>query len=67
MQPDKASAVMMAIIGNRNTRATRTGAIPHRETAVVLDRLWLKNRFASRCEEPAWQAEQQAFLIRRHA
>jgi hypothetical protein len=33
MQPDKASAVMAAMIGNRNARATRTGAIPHSETA----------------------------------
>jgi hypothetical protein len=36
---------MMAMIGNRNTRATRTGAIPHSETASVLHRLWLINRF----------------------
>jgi hypothetical protein len=36
---------MMAMIGNRNTRATRTGAIPHSETASVLHRLWLTNRF----------------------
>jgi hypothetical protein len=31
MQPDKASAVTIAMIGNRNARATRTGAIPHGE------------------------------------
>src|ERR1039458_4250603 len=46
MQPDKASAVMAAMIGSRNARATRTGAIPHSETAPVLHRLWLTNRFA---------------------
>src|ERR1700682_4647839 len=46
MQPDRASAVMMAMIGNRNARATRTGAIPHSETALVLHRLWLTNRFS---------------------
>jgi hypothetical protein len=44
MQPDKASAVMTAIIEYRNARATRTGAIPHNETAPVLHRLWLINR-----------------------
>src|SRR6202165_1378402 len=47
MQPDRASAVMMAMIGNRNTRATRTGAIPHSETALVLHRLWLTNGFCA--------------------
>src|SRR5258707_9550212 len=45
MQPDRASAVMIAVIGNRNARATRTGAIPQSETAPVLHRLWLTNRF----------------------
>jgi hypothetical protein len=45
MQPDKASEVVMAMIGNRNARATRTGASPHSETAKVLHRLWLTNRF----------------------
>src|SRR5260370_23406436 len=45
MQPDSASAVMMAMIGNRNARATRTGAIPHSETVPVLHRLWLTNGF----------------------
>src|ERR1700682_1146125 len=49
MQPGKASAVMMAMIGNRNARATRTGAIPHSETALVLHRLWLTNRFSMGC------------------
>jgi hypothetical protein len=44
MQPDKASAVMAAMIEYRNARATRTGAIPHNETAPVLHRLWLTNR-----------------------
>jgi hypothetical protein len=44
MQPDKASAVMTAMIEYRNARATRTGAIPHNETAPVLHRLWLTNR-----------------------
>src|SRR6202035_5340737 len=57
MQPDKASAVMAAIIGNRNARATRTLAIPHSETAPVLHRLWLTNRFLpinvnGRCGRP---------------
>jgi hypothetical protein len=33
MQPDKASAVKAAMIGNRNARATRTLAIPDSETA----------------------------------
>src|ERR1035438_10500258 len=47
MQPDKASAVMAAIIGNRNARATRTLTIPHSETAPVLHRLWLTNRFCA--------------------
>ena len=28
MQPDRASAVMIAVIGNRNARTTHTGAIP---------------------------------------
>jgi len=41
MQPDKANAAMAAMIGNRNTRATRTLAIPHSETAKVLHQLWL--------------------------
>src|SRR3954470_13466716 len=45
MQPDSASAVMIAVIGNRNARATRTGAIPQSETGLVLHRLWLTNRF----------------------
>src|SRR5713226_6353980 len=45
MQPDSASAVTMAMIGNRNARATRTGAIPHGETTPVLHRLWLTIRF----------------------
>ena len=45
MQPDSASAVMAAMIGNRNARATRTGAIPSSETASVLHRLWLINGF----------------------
>src|SRR5580692_7365717 len=45
MQPDRASAVTAAMIGNRNARATRTGAFPHSETAPVLHRLWLTNRF----------------------
>src|SRR5258707_15882803 len=45
MQPDKASAVATTTIGSRNARATRTGAIPQSETALVLHRLWLTNRF----------------------
>src|SRR4051794_5442765 len=44
MQPDKASAVMAAMIDNRKTRATRTGPIPHNETAPVLHLGWLINR-----------------------
>src|SRR3979411_1478533 len=51
MQPDKASAVMMAMIDNRNARATRTGAIPHSETTLVLHRLWLTNRFCGGCAD----------------
>src|SRR5665213_997088 len=47
MQPDRASAVMAAIIDNRNARATRTLAIPHSETALVLHQLWLTNRFSA--------------------
>src|SRR5262249_41221461 len=43
MQPDSASAVMAAMIGRRNARATRTGAIPQSETALVLHLLWLTN------------------------
>jgi len=45
MQPDKTSAAKAVMIGNRNARATRTGAIPYRETAKVLHRLWLTNGF----------------------
>src|ERR1700716_3344549 len=45
MQPDKASAAVTAMIGSRNARATRTGTIPQSETALVLHRLWLTNRF----------------------
>src|SRR5215475_11721763 len=45
MQPDSASAVMAAIIDRRNARATRTGAIPQSETALVLHPLWLTNGF----------------------
>jgi hypothetical protein len=44
-QPDKASAVMAVMIGNRNARATRTGAIPSSETASVLHWLWLTKGF----------------------
>src|SRR5262249_5501168 len=43
MQPDSASAVMAAMIGRRNARATRTGAIPPSEIALVLHPLWLTN------------------------
>src|SRR5215475_14819214 len=43
MQPDSASAVMAAMIGRRNARATRTGVIPQSETALVLHPLWLTN------------------------
>jgi hypothetical protein len=63
MQPDRTSAVMAAMIGNRNARATRTGAIPSSETASVLHPLWLTNGFFAgrcpkrickgRCERPA--------------
>src|SRR5258706_16043346 len=45
MHPDKASAAMIAVIENRNARATRTGAIPESETVLVLHRLWLTKRF----------------------
>src|SRR5882757_8746460 len=45
MHPDRASAVMIAVIENRNARATRTGAIPQSETALVLHRLWLTKGF----------------------
>src|SRR3954467_15429378 len=45
MHPDSASAVMIAVIDNRNARATRTGAIPQSETALVLHRLWLTKGF----------------------
>src|SRR3982750_1729480 len=45
MHPDSASAVMIAVIENRNARATRTGAIPQSETVLVLHRLWLTKRF----------------------
>src|ERR1017187_7795088 len=36
MQPDKASAVMAAMIDNRNARATRTGAIPKKRDSSSL-------------------------------
>ncbi|SDO12847.1 hypothetical protein SAMN05444050_3308 [Afipia sp. GAS231] len=39
---------MVAVIDNRNARATRTGAIPESETAVVLHRLWLTKGFYGR-------------------
>src|SRR5207302_1429798 len=45
MQPDKAIAAATTMIGSRNARATRTGAIPQSETALVLHQLWLTNRF----------------------
>src|ERR1700712_3087011 len=45
IHPDRASAVMVAVIDNRNARATRTGAIPQSETALVLHRLWLTKGF----------------------
>jgi hypothetical protein len=45
--PDKASAAMIAVIENRNARATRTGAIPQIETVLVLHHLWLTKRFLS--------------------
>jgi hypothetical protein len=48
MQPDRTSAAMAAMIGNRNARATRTLATPHRETAKFLHRVWLINRFFAR-------------------
>ena len=48
MQPASASAVMAAIMENRNARTTRTGAIPQSETALVLHRLWLTKRFFGR-------------------
>src|SRR3954453_2835151 len=41
MQPDSASAVMITVIGIRNARTTRTGAIPQSETTPVLHRVWL--------------------------
>src|SRR6185312_8011827 len=43
MQPDSASAVMITVIGIRNARTTRTGAIPQSETTPVLHRVWLIN------------------------
>ena len=43
---------MIAVIDNLNARATRTGAIPQSETALVLHRLWLINGFAGRDERP---------------
>src|SRR5947209_8294055 len=46
MQPASASAVIATMTEYRNARATRTGAIPHNETAPVLHRLWLINGFA---------------------
>src|SRR6185503_18784400 len=45
MHPDRASAVMIAVIGILNARTTRTGAIPQNETAPVLHRVWLKKGF----------------------
>jgi len=39
---------MVAVIDNRNARATRTGAIPESETALVLHRLWLTKGFYGR-------------------
>src|SRR5690348_1124841 len=45
MQPDSASAVMITVIGIRNVRATRTGAIPQSETAIVMQRVWLTKGF----------------------
>src|SRR4051794_17161797 len=48
MQPARASAVRAAIMENRNARTTRTGVIPHNETAPVLHRLWLINGFDRR-------------------
>src|SRR5215475_9647211 len=62
MQPDSASAVTAAMIGRRNARATRTGAIPQSETAPVLHRLWLtigvegSGRRPSPCESRARDA-----------
>src|ERR1700756_372810 len=43
MQPVSPSAIMTAMMGNRNARTTGTGAIPQSETALVLHRLWLTN------------------------
>jgi hypothetical protein len=45
MQPDRASAVMAAMIGNRNARATRTGAIPYSETAFSLAPVMVNKSF----------------------
>jgi hypothetical protein len=45
MHPDKASAAMIAVIENRNARATCTGTIPESETTPDLHRLWLTQRF----------------------
>src|ERR1700732_712313 len=53
MQPDRASAVMAAMIGSRNARVTRTGAIPSHETTLDLHPLWLTNRFLLVAERPA--------------
>src|SRR4051812_19017919 len=49
MHPDRASAVMITVIENRNARTTGTRAIPHHETALVLHRLWLTKRFLHAC------------------
>src|ERR1700721_2765145 len=65
MQPDRASAVMAGMIGSRNARATRTVAIPSRETSV-LHRLWLTNGFCWRYARPMFNGRcgrpQPAFL-----
>ena len=42
---------MIAVIGNRNARTTRTEAIPYSETALVLHRLWLTNGFCEALRE----------------
>src|SRR5882724_1756158 len=57
MQPDRVSADIAAMIGSRNARATRTGAIPSHETTLDLHPLWLTNRF---CLWPRAGRQQEA-------
>src|SRR5882757_3709160 len=47
MQPDNASAVMMAVIGNRNARATRTGSHPSKRDSLSLAPVMVNKWFLS--------------------